>query len=134
MIYYLIPTPFLWCSSHKRPIFRVPDKMAKVFTSLPTSPLLLQGSHDEALCCPGSTADLFFLLLNSGFISLLPSLTQLQTVIFVSSLSFPSPKILRDFQVCANASSPVPFSFTVKVTPWTSLQRVMCVLSLICYL
>lgn len=50
MNYYDILTPFLWCSPHKCPTVGVPDKMAKVLTSLPTSPLLLQGGHDEVLC------------------------------------------------------------------------------------
>lgn len=58
--FLFIPTPFLWCSPHKLPFIGVPDKTAKVFTSLPTSPLLLQGGHDEGLRLPGSTADLFF--------------------------------------------------------------------------
>lgn len=50
MNYYDILTPFLWCSPHKCPTVGVPDKVAKVLTSLPTSPLLLQGGHDEVLC------------------------------------------------------------------------------------
>lgn len=55
---YFIPTPFFWCSPHKRPIVWVPDKTAKVFTSLSTSPLLLQGGHNELLCWPRSKTDL----------------------------------------------------------------------------
>lgn len=108
---YFIPTPFLWCSPHKRPIVRVPDKMAKIFTSLPTSPLLLQGGHDEVLCWPRSKTDL-------------SSLSSVN-ILFVSPLSGPTPEILRSFQVCLILF----YSKSSNSLPWRC-SRVWCM----CYL
>lgn len=56
---------FLRHSPHHRPALRVPDKIAKVLARLPARPLLLHGGHDEGLCSPQSTVELFFPLLPS---------------------------------------------------------------------
>lgn len=62
MICYDILTPFLWRSPHKCPIVGVPDKFAKVLTSLPTSPLLLQSSHDKVLFADRDPQQTFYFL------------------------------------------------------------------------